>query len=216
MMRGAIFDLDGTLIDSMGVWEDLGSRYVRGFGLEPDRELDRILAPLSLEEGAAHIRDRYRLPLSAVAIRDGMAALMRDYYYREAQTKPGAPEFLHLLKERGIPMAVATAGDRDNAEHALARLGLLTLFRGIVTCTEIGTGKDRPEVYLAAADLLGETPEKICVFEDAAYALRTAKRAGFYAVGVEDFYSLNEREQLEEVSDIYLAGWEDAGQALGL
>lgn len=204
VLRGAIFDIDGVILDSMGIWEDLGDRYLKGIGIEPQEGLGEILYPLSLPEGAAYLKSHYSLPETEQEILQGILAQMKSFYYEEAGAKPGVPEYLKRLAEAGIPAAAATSGDRDLAEHALERLGLRKYFSYIYTCAEVGVGKTEPAVYLAAADAMGLAPGECCVYEDAMYALRTAKDAGFQTAGVFDRYSRENQELLRQTADWYI------------
>ena len=105
MIRGAIFDLDGVLLDSMGIWNDLGARYLRGQGITPEPGLNAILFAMSMEQGAAYLKAHYPLPQSEAEIGDGIARMVADYYFYEVPAKPGAAALLAFLAERNIPMA---------------------------------------------------------------------------------------------------------------
>ncbi|MFR1948731.1 MAG: HAD-IA family hydrolase [Roseburia hominis] len=125
-----------------------------------------------------------------------MDAIVFAAYRDEVLPKPGVAAYLESLKKQGIPMAVATATNRPMVEAALARTGLASYFKQIFTCTEIGAGKERPDIYLAAAKALGTHPADTWVFEDALYAIKTAKAAGFYTVGFYDETSRNDQRRL--------------------
>ena len=131
MIRGAIFDLDGVLLDSMGIWEDLGARYLRAQGITPEPGLNAILFAMSMEQGAAYLKAHYPLPQSEAEIGDGIARMVADYYFYEVPAKPGAAALLAFLAERNIPMAAATSSPRTHVTQALRRLGLLPYLKGI-------------------------------------------------------------------------------------
>ena len=114
MIKGAIFDVDGTLLDSMFIWKDVGIRYVRSRGIEPEANLSEVLFPMTLEEGAAYVMRRYGLKESIEQIVQGILDMVRDFYYYEAQLKDGAKDFLQAMDEKGIPMVVAVNGIRLN------------------------------------------------------------------------------------------------------
>lgn len=116
MIKGAIFDVDGTLLDSMFIWKDVGIRYVRSRGIEPEANLSEVLFPMTLEEGAAYVMRRYGLKESIEQIVQGILDMVRDFYYYEAQLKDGAKDFLQAMDEKGIPMVVATSSERDRSD----------------------------------------------------------------------------------------------------
>lgn len=210
MMKAAIFDLDGTLLDSMGIWNDAGKRYLHSIGVEPEENLSIILFPMTMEVGARYVKEHYHLQQTEGQIMDGVLGIVRNFYYEEVQAKEGAKEFLERLSKQGIPMAAATAGNRELAERALMRLGIRSYFKEILTCTEVGAGKHEPDIYQKALEILGSVPEETYVFEDAFYALETAKKAGFRTVGVEDDSSLRDRMQIRQIADQYLSSWKEA------
>lgn len=204
MIKGAIFDVDGTLLDSMGIWQDVGARYLtERAGITPEPGLGELLYPMSLEEGAAYVKERYGLSESPEQIRRGVLEIVKEFYDREAPLKEGAEALLRALKENGIPMAAATSSDLELIQAAFQRLGIGGYFREILTCTQVGAGKDRPLIYQKAAELLGSCPEETLVFEDALHAIKTAKAACFTVVGVGDPSNLEQREQIREAADTY-------------
>ena len=123
MIRGAIFDLDGVLLDSMAIWNDLGARYLRRQGIAPEAGLNAILFSMSMEQGATYLKGHYPLNGSEAEILNGIQDMLRDFYYDEVPAKAGAGETLALLQGHGIPMAAATSSPRGHVTHALDRLG---------------------------------------------------------------------------------------------
>ena len=130
--------------------------------------------------------------------------IVREFYEQKAPLKPGAEALLRKLKAQDISMAVATTGERMLVEAAFERLGIREFFQGIYTCTETGAGKDRPKIYQLAAEALQARPEEVLVFEDALYAIRTAAKAGFVTVGVEDPYNASDKEEIRKTADYYI------------
>ena len=179
MIRGAIFDLDGVLLDSMGIWKDLGARYLRSLHIQPEPGLNEILFAMSMEQGAAYLKEHYPLPQSEAEIGEGIARMLEDYYFYEVPAKPGAAALLNFLAERGIPMAAATSSPRTHVTRALERLGLLPYLQAVFTTGEVGVSKHEPAIYHRAAERLGTAPEETLVFEDSLYALKTARAAGY-------------------------------------
>lgn len=204
MMKAAIFDVDGTILDSVGIWEEAGERYLRAIGKEPEKMLGRILFPMTIEEGAVYIKEYYKLSQDISEIIQGVLGVIKDFYYKKALLKKGAGNFLGKLFDEKIPVAAATSGKREYVEAAFKRLGILPYFSRIFTCSEIGRGKSDPLIYLTAGEYLGEDASNIYVFEDALYALETAKAAGFRTVEVYDRYSAEDTQEIRRLADVFL------------
>lgn len=209
MIKGAIFDVDGTLLDSMEIWEDVGARYLRRIGAEPEENLSEILYPMTMAEGAEYVKERYQLPFALDEIIRGVLDTVRDFYFYEAPAKPGVKELLSWMKKKHILIAAATASDREHIEAAFERLGIDRYFGRIFSCAEVGAGKRHPLIYERAADYLEAKPGEILVFEDALYALMTAKHAGFRTAGVYDRFSEKDQEELKRQADVYLRNLTD-------
>ena len=214
MIRGAIFDLDGVLLDSMAIWNDLGARYLLKQGVRPEPELREVLFSMSMEQGAAYLQTRYALPMTAQEVGAGIEEMLQGYYYNEVPAKDGAPELLAFLAERGIGMTAATSSPRGHVTRALARLGLLEYFTEIFTTGEIGVSKHKPDIYRMAAKRLGTAPCETVVFEDSLYALKTAKAAGFYTIGVYDADGETDQAGLQMAADLYVRDLHEAKAAL--
>ena len=137
-LLGAIFDMDGVLLDSNYIWRGLGARFLRRYGVEPESDLRRVLQPLTMEDTAIYFRDHYRIPRTAAEIAQEMTDMIRGEYAQNAPAKAGVDKVLSILKMSGVTMYVATATDRTLAEAALRRTDLLRYFKGIMTCSEAG------------------------------------------------------------------------------
>ncbi len=212
MIRGAVFDMDGTLLDSMGIWTDVGARYLAAQHIEANEHLGEILFPMSLEQGSVYLKTHYHLSESTEEIRAGILSIIRNFYVSEVRLKQGAAAFLSELSKRGILLAAATSSDRGLIEAACGRLRILPYFQHIFTCSEIGEGKDSPAIYLKAAASLGAQPGEIFVFEDALHALSTAKQAGFRTAAVYDASSADDAQALRTTAEIYLRDLTDFSQ----
>ena len=204
MIRGAIFDLDGVLLDSMGIWEDLGARYLRQLHITPEPGLNEVLFPMSMEQGAAYLKAHYPLQQSEAEICGGIAQMLKDYYAQEVPAKPGAAALLAFLVERGVSMAAATSSPREHVTAALDRLGLLPYLKAVFTTGEVGVSKHEPAIYHLAAERLGTAPEETLVFEDSLYALKTARAAGYCTVGVFDAHGEEDQAGLKAAAEVYL------------
>ena len=209
MIRGVIFDVDGVLLNSMPVWENLGEIYLSRLGIEAEKDLGERLFSMSLEEGADYLISHYGLAKAPEEIIKGLNREVQDFYENRVPLKEGVRQYLQEFRERKVPMVIATSGDRENAEAALKRLKIFSYFQGIFTCSEIGSSKSQPDIYYAAALQIDTEPSETWVFEDALHALQTAKRAGFKTVGVYDKASDRDLAHIWNTADIYLPEFKD-------
>ena len=203
MLKGAIFDLDGTLFDSMFIWDTAGEIYLRSIGIEPREDLQKVLKPMSLLQSAQYIRECYQIPLTVEEIMDGVNRTVEGFYFHTVQPKEGVVAFLEQMKKQGVRMCIATATDRYQVEAALKRCGMESFFSEIFTCTDVGHGKDEPIIFQKAMDYLGTTRANTVVFEDAYHAAKTAKDDGFITVAIFDSYETKQAE-LHSVSDCFI------------
>ncbi|MGI6182242.1 MAG: HAD family hydrolase [Agathobaculum sp.] len=194
--KGAIFDMDGTLLDSMPVWHRLTQNYLAQFGVHISDEDYARTEGFSQPEVAQYFIDRYPvLPMDAQGLMDGMDRLIEARYAAIARPKDGVLGFLNALRARGVKMAVATLTARRHAEKALRDRDMLDYFAFMLTIEDVGVSKHEPDIYLHTAERLGLAPEECVVFEDAPYACTTAKRAGFRVCGMaEPAYAAGEAE----------------------
>ena len=202
-MQATIFDVDGTLLDSMPVWENIGERYLSGLQIKAEENLNKVLNTMSLEQGAAYLKEGYQLDKSIPQIINEVLKIVSDFYRFEAPVKPGVRETLEWLQGKKVKMVVATSGNKELAEAALKRNGIRDYFDQIYTCTEIGSGKDEPVIYLKAAEFMQAEPKDTLVFEDALHAAENAKKAGFVVVGVYDQGNRENISEMREVCDYY-------------
>mgnify|MGYP003466362462 FL=1 len=208
MIKGAIFDLDGTLLDSMFIWDTIGEEYLRSLGKEPHEDLKETFMTLTLEEAAEYYREHYGVTLSVKEIVDGVNAMVEQTYRTKVTLKPGIAEYLAWLKENGVRMCVATVTDRYLVEETLERLGVRHYFSEIFTCAEVGFGKDKPVIYQKALEHLETEKRDTYVFEDMLFALNTAKTDGFPTVGVYDRHEAHQ-DELKELADYYIFDFTD-------
>lgn len=208
MLKGAIFDFDGTLVDSMFIWDTIGDDYLRLLGKEPHEDLRETFVTHTLEEAAEYYRTHYGVTLSVKEIVDGINAMVEGIYRTRVTLKYGVAEYLVQLKDNGTRMCVATVTDRYLVEETLDRLGILQYFSEIFTCAEVGYGKDRPIIYRKALEHLGTTKNETYVFEDSLFALKTAKADGFTTVGVYDRHE-NRQDNLKNLADYYIVDFAD-------
>ena len=208
MLKGAIFDFDGSLVDSMYIWENISMDYLRSLGIEPMENLNEVFEKFSLEEAAVYYQEKYDVTLSVEEIVCGVNEMIRSFYRTKVKLKRGIKEFLETMKHNGAKMCIATLSDIDLVKETLTRLGIAEYFTEVFTCTEFGTGKTTPDIYRTALMHLGTHKEETYVFEDALYAAKTAKADGFNVIGIYDEYEPNQ-ETLKQISDLYIQDYTD-------
>ncbi|MBQ4121238.1 MAG: HAD family phosphatase [Clostridia bacterium] len=203
-IKGIIFDLDGTLLLSMHVWDTIGSTYLRSLGIDPDPDTDDIIKVSTLEEAADYFCRRYALSVTPEEIRRAVNDELTYQYHQVLLPKEGVMAMLESFKKAGVKMFAATATDRHLIEPCLKRCGIYDYLEGMLTCTEVGEGKNKPTIYRLATEKLGIPKENIAVFEDALYAARTAKGDGYFLVGIYDDSMKNYQDKIKALADLYV------------
>ncbi len=202
-IRGAIFDMDGTLTDSMHVWKTIGSEYIKSLGKTPLEDLDRKFTSMSVYEAVEFIQRDYDVPGDRDEITDAINRTVEKRYIEDVPLKQGVVDFLEYLSKKGVVMCVATASDSYLAEAALTRLGIRKYFTGIRTSRMVGVGKEKPDIFFESAKLLGTEPSETAVFEDSVVAIRTAKKAGFFTAAVYDDSFSYAWDEIKDISDMH-------------
>lgn len=203
-IQAVIFDVDGVLFDSMWMWDELDEKYLRSLGLEMREETTKAVSKMSFEEAADYLRVEYRLDLTVEEIVGQIQDMVRNFYYQEVTLKAGVRRMLENLARRGIPAVIASASDLDMLEHALTRCQIRPMIKKVFTCSEVGAGKTRPDVFLAAAEYLGVQPEHCLIVEDSLHAIETAIQAGFVTAGVYDESSRLEQDDIRNQVTYYV------------
>ena len=199
-----IFDMDGTLLDSLPAWDHAAARYLKTRGIELPASVEEHIKHLSLLEGARYIVAQLNLPDRPEDLLEHTLAVVRQQYLTEILPKPGAVEILKKLHEQGIKICVATASDAALAQAAFERLDLMQYIDFIIACDEVGEGKHSPIIYEAALYRLGTSKKRTLVVEDALYAVQTAKRAGFLTAGVyEPFHPADYENRVKSTADYF-------------
>ena len=204
----AIFDMDGTLTDSMGFWKNLATEYLTARGVTdiPAQILERI-KPMTMSESAALFKQEFGLTGDVEA---QMNAMMENHYRNDIPLKPGAREYLQNLHRRGVRMCVASATAEQLMESCLTRLEVRQYFDFLLSCETVGAGKRSPLVYHESARRLGADPAEIAVYEDVLYAVQTAKAAGFHVVGVYEDSAAGSWQAIVKIADETIINWEEA------
>lgn len=203
-VSAVIFDIDGVLLDSLKIWKLIGARYLESLGIEPEEDLDRILFPMSMEQGAAYLKDHYSVPKDTEEILKGIESLLKDFYFFEVPAKPGASELISFFSKEGIPLAAATSSPREHVTKALERNGIFFHPDRIFTNSEVGESKHSRKIYDIASQSMGASSEETLVIEDSLYALKTAKAAGYITAGIYDPDGESDQNGIKNEADIYL------------
>ncbi len=203
--RAVIFDLDGTLVDSMWMWKAIDIEYLGRFGLSCPPDLQKAIEGMSFSETAIYFKERFSIPDSTDEIKAEWTRMSIDKYRTQVPLKKGAGEFLQSLKERQIPMGIATSNGRHIVDAVLTALKIDGFFSNITTGCEVAMGKPAPDIYLKVAKELGASPETCLVFEDVPAGIQAGKAAGMTVVAVEDFFSRKMRREKEELADYFIS-----------
>lgn len=209
MSKGFIFDVDGTILDSMSIWMDAGKLYLESLGIKTDENIGEVMFEMTMEQGAKYLQDNYNVELSIEEICQGINDRVFEFYEKEAPEKEGIREVLEKAKKRKISMTIATSTDRPMIEAALKRLDLIDYFQEIFTTTEVGKGKDSPDIFNKAMLAMNTSPENTWLFDDAAYSLATAKKMGINTVGVYDVHSDGRQDEVKKFSNVYIKEWRE-------
>ncbi len=213
-LQSAIFDMDGTLLDSMPTWRELGPTFLKEAGIPTTPEQEKLLRTLSDHQVIPYLREKCGLPWSEQEVVDQIVKRMEDFYSTEVRPKPGVEKFLSILKMEGVWMYVATATHRRLTEKALKTAGIDHYFRGIVTSADAGSHKsESAEIYEMAMRRMQSNKQDTVVFEDVLYAIRTAKAAGFRVAGVYDSMSEADQPEIQRLSDYYIRSYEELVQS---
>lgn len=207
MIRGVIFDADGTLLDSMEIWVEVTPNYLAKRGHTLTTEMEKKLYSMSLEEGTQYIHDLFSLTESPEEIKKDILDTIADFYTNTVQLKPGVYEYIQKLAKENIPMCVASAGNKELMEAAFTRLGILKNFKTILTCTELNVNKSVPDIFNKAAEILGTKTEETVVFEDSLVAIKTAKTAGFIVAGVSDIFNQDDIPEIKKHCDFFVSNF---------
>ncbi len=208
-IKAAIFDLDGTVLDSLGVWAETDCKFLlrRNIAVPPDYQ--HAVKSLNFPEAADYTIARFGLEESPAAVMAEWLQLTREAYAFEVELKPCVRDYLLRLSDGGVRLAVATSSAPELFLPALERHGLKQLFSAFVTTYDVKKGKHFPDVYLEAAKRLNVLPAECAVFEDVLSAVKTARAAGFYTVAVRDESSAAEEPELRANSDYYLKNYSE-------
>ena len=202
-MKGLIFDMDGTILDSMPYWQRQLDDMLIARGITPPSDLLDRTKTLGLENATGMILEEFHLPDDPAVVYHQFQVNMEELYCGTIQLKPGVLEYMNAMRDNAT-MCVATATAHDMVEKVLTYDNIRHYFQSVTTCKEVGIGKHDPKIYLVAAEKMGLAPKDCVVLEDSLEGLMSAKRAGFRTVGVYEASNPKEQEALMREADVYI------------
>ncbi len=206
---GFIFDFDGTLVDSMWVWDNLLIDFLRRYDYDTPDELLKEVAYMSMEQSSSHVCSLYDLPLTPKQVYQSWNDMIYDGYANEIRLKTGVKEYLERLRQQGKTLAIATANTKMLTEICLENNGVLELFDVFTYADEVGAGKSDPKIYLETLRKMNMQTCEVVLFEDILKALETAKSIGLDVVIAEDGAAEADRNSLMTLADLYINSFEE-------
>lgn len=213
-IKAAIFDMDGTIVDSMWVWDDIDYEYLRKHGLAVPNTLKDDIAHLNFHQVALYFKNTFCLPYEPDEIEEHWNEMALEAYKTKVKLKPGVLEFLEELRRKNIKIALATSNNTLLLEACLKANNIYDFFESITLTSEVSRGKDFPDVYLLSADKLSVRPEDCIVFEDLLPAIQGAKKAGMKVIGVYDEYSKEQHNSMKAEADKFIESYCDLLSAI--
>lgn len=203
-IKAVLFDLDGTLVDSMWMWKDIDIEFLNKYGMEYPNDLQENIEGMSFSETAEYFKERFQLKQSLDQIKEEWNQMAWYKYNNEVPLKEGALEFLQYLKENNIKAGIATSNSRELVDLITQKLGVESYFESVRTACEVEKGKPSPDIYLRVAKDLGVNPEHCLVFEDVLPGVMAGKNAGAKVCAVYDEYSVKDTTEKKEIADYYI------------
>lgn len=211
-IKGCIFDLDGTLLDSMHIWQEVDRKYLSRFGIKFDPKFSEEIKHLTFNESAKYFIDKFHIQKSEEEIKNDWIEMVEEEYRDNIQLKAGVKEFLVLCKRNNMKMCIATSCNYNHAVMALKRLGIYDDFLFIKTCNDVGKNKEYPDIFLVCANEMNLKVNECIVFEDLYIALKVAKEAGFNTIGIHD--EQNKKDIHREICDQYIHDFNELMEGL--
>ena len=204
-----LFDLDGSLVDSMWLWEDIDIAYLGRYGITPPKDLQGTTEGMSFSETAVYFKERFQLPDSLEEIKAEWNRMAWDKYASQVPLKDGVDEFIRYCHKNGIRLGIATSNSRALVENVLKVHGIIDFFDGIVTACDVEKGKPAPDVYLEAARQCRADPKRCLVFEDIIPGILAGRAAGMKVCAVDDAYSQPQEAEKRRLADYYIKDYRE-------
>lgn len=206
---GIIFDIDGTLLDSLDVWAKADEIFLSKLGIEYDKMISNDLKKLHFTSASQYFIDKFNLKMSLQEVMDSIIEIVRDQYLNEVKLKPFVKEYIDQEYKKGTKMCVATSNSKELAVMALENAGIKDKLLFILTSDDVQCGKEDPLIFHKSAEMLGLKESEIIVFEDSLHATLTTTKAGFYTVGIYDSHSDYEFDDLKNICNRTIKSFEE-------
>lgn len=208
-IKAVIFDLDGTLMDSMWMWTDIDIEYLGRYGYELPDDLQKAIEGMGFTETAQYFKERFNIPESIEEIKSHWNRMAYDIYAERVHMKPGAERFLRALRERGMKVGIASSNSRELIAACLQNNRISGCFDCIRTSCDVAQGKPSPDIYLSVANELGVKPEECLVFEDVPMGILAGRNAGMRVCAVEDKHALDQRDKIRSLAQYYIRSYDE-------
>lgn len=208
-IKGVIFDMDGTLVDSMWVWREIDKLYLEKHNIPYPKNLYKELESLTYDQTVSYFITRFNLPYTELEIKKQWNDMTLHQYSTAVTLKQGALELLDMLQDKGIKISLATSNCRELIYPCFKNLGILKYFDAITTSDEVGISKSFPDIYLRSAEKMGLLAEECIAFEDILHALKGANSAGTKTIGVYDELSSYTKEEIIPYCNMYIHSFKE-------
>lgn len=208
-IKAVLFDMDGTLVDSIWIWGEIDIEYLGKHGYQVPAGLQQEIEGMSFSECAAYFKERFQISDSIESIKAEWVESAKEKYAHEVPLKPGAIRFLKHLKEKGIPMGIATSSSRELLDTVMESLNLSKYMDYCMTSCEAGTGKPAPDIYLKVAEHLGVSPKECLIFEDTPTGMQAGINAGSKVCAVADTFSESRKDLIFQLADYYIESYDE-------
>jgi HAD superfamily hydrolase (TIGR01509 family) len=208
-IKAVLFDLDGTLVDSMWMWRDIDIEYLDKYGIEYPEGLQSDIEGMSFSETAVYFKNRFHINTSLEQIKEDWNLMAYEKYTNEVPLKEGALELLMYLKTNHIKAGIATSNSRELVDLIINKLGIMNYFQSIRTSCEVERGKPSPDIYLLVSKDLGVTVENCLVFEDVVQGVMAGKNAGMKVCAVYDSFSESDTATKKRLADYYINSFKE-------
>lgn len=212
-IKGIIFDIDGTLADSMGVWAESDKILLERRNIPYSEEISLALKSMHFMSAVEYLIEHCGLTDSSDSIAAEITDIVRDKYFHEVRLMPYVTEFIGRCRENGIRMCAATSNSRELAEGVLKNNGILDSLEFIITSDEAGSGKDNPDIYFMCAKKMGLSPDETAVVEDSPHAAGTAFLNGFYTIGANSGH-FGDFEALKDCTDVRISSFRELSEKM--
>lgn len=208
-IKAVIFDLDGTLVDSMWIWKKIDEEFLGRFQIGLPEDLQRSIEGMGFTETAGYFKKRFLLPMEIEEIKEEWNSMAYEKYTKKVFLKQGAAEFLNYLKQQGIKLGIATSNSKELVEAVMKVLEVRAFFQSVTTACDVKAGKPSPDIYLQVAKELGAEPAECLVFEDIPMGILAGKRANMRVCAIEDEFSADQELEKRRLADYYIRSYYD-------